>query len=122
MSEVCSTLLPACPLSCIGEHLIFLRISGDMNDTNPIRSIRTYVKVITELSGSQWSAWFEDLPQVSFGGQYPSAAIERLLEHVGNDQFDTDQIVSIDDATREGHLEFRIPLLHHRRIPNPSQN
>ena len=82
----------------------------------------TFLKVIVEDLHGQWSAWFEDTPQIAMGGEWPSAAIEKLIDHLGADQFDVDQMVSVDDAARNGHLEFLIPRRHHRRIPVPSVN
>src|SRR5713226_3818887 len=33
-----------------------------------------------DAQAAQWSAWFEDTPQVGFGGDMPVVAIRRLLE------------------------------------------
>jgi hypothetical protein len=48
--------------------------------------------------------------------------MRRLLDAVGGDQFDTEQITAIENVTNDGHLEFRIPYRERRRIPVPSVN
>lgn len=84
--------------------------------------MRAFAKVIVEEKHGQWSAFLMDLPQVAFGGEYPSDAIWRLLRHIGEHCFDVDEIAAVEDATRDGHLEFLIPLVGRRRIPAPSFN
>ncbi len=51
----------------------------------------------------------------------PADAIRRLLDGFGN-QYDGEQIVAIDKATRDGHLEFLVPEVYRLRIPSPSVN
>ena len=38
------------------------------------------------------------------------------------DSFDVEQISAIEDAARDGHLEFRVPHRNRWRIPVPSRN
>ncbi|WP_010581956.1 hypothetical protein [Schlesneria paludicola] len=84
--------------------------------------MKKLVTIIAEQADNQWSVWFADLPQVSFSGDMPADGIRRLLAHFGADQFDEEKISAVEDETREGHLEFVIPLRYHRRIPAPSVN
>ena len=84
--------------------------------------MRAFSKIIVEENGGHWTAWFKDLPQVAIGGEYPSEAIDRLLKHVGEANFDAEGIVTVEDGTRDGHLEFLMPLVGFRRIPVPSVN
>lgn len=84
--------------------------------------MRKLVKIIAEQTGNQWSVWFDDLPQISFGGEMPADGIRQLLAHFGAEQFEEVKISAVDEGTREGHLEFVIPLRYHRRIPSPSVN
>lgn len=84
--------------------------------------MRAFGRIIVEQQGGQWTAWFTDLPQVARSGEWPSDAIRQLLEHIGVEHFDAEGIVSIDDCTRDGHLEFLMPLVGFRRIPVPSVN
>ena len=84
--------------------------------------MRAFSKIIVEEKNGQWSAWFIDLPQVVFSGEWPSDAIKRLLEHLGEQNFDAEGIVAVEDGTRDGHLEFLMPLVGFRRIPLPSVN
>ena len=84
--------------------------------------MRAFSKVVVEEKEGQWSAWFEDLPQVAIGGEWPSDAIRKLLEHFGEQNFDAEGIIAIEDGTRDGHLEFLMPLVGFRRILVPSVN
>ena len=84
--------------------------------------MRKFVLVIAEQIEGGWSVWFANYPQTKFGGKMPAEGLIRLLEHCGFDQFDTDGVVPIENATRDGHLEFMIPLRHNRFIPFPSAN
>ena len=49
-------------------------------------------------------------------------AVRRLLYALGGNQFDVDQISAIEEATRDGHLEFRVPHRTRWRISLPSSN
>ena len=84
--------------------------------------MRAFAKIIVEEKGGLWTAWFKDLPQVAIGGDWPSDAIKRLLEHLGEQNFDAEGIIAVEEGTRDGHLEFLMPLLGFRRIPVPSVN
>ena len=84
--------------------------------------MRKLVKIIAEQTGDQWSVWFADMPQASFGGKMPAEGIRRLLAHFGAAQFDEEMISAVEDATKDGHLEFMIPLRYYRQIPSPSLN
>jgi hypothetical protein len=77
--------------------------------------------VVEELHG-HWSAWFQNEPATGFGGEWPSQAIDRLLDANNREIYDTDQMHPIEEATRDGHLEFLIPFRGRVRIPVPSRN
>ncbi|MBC8117048.1 MAG: hypothetical protein H7062_21845 [Candidatus Saccharimonas sp.] len=59
--------------------------------------------------------------KVAYRDAVPADAIQRLLDAFGN-QYDGGQIVAIDKATRNGHLEFLVPECDRLRIPSPSVN
>lgn len=84
--------------------------------------MQAFAHIIVEQLHGHWSVWFAGTPQVAYGDEWPADAIRRLLDSLGGDQFDEDQIMAVDDATRDGHLEFRIPYRERRRIPVPSRN
>jgi hypothetical protein len=77
--------------------------------------------VVEQLHG-HWSACFANEPGTGYGGEWPSQAIDRLLEASSPDLFDTNQIHAIDEATRDGHLEFRIRFLSSNEFPVVSRN
>lgn len=80
-----------------------------------------YVHIIVTQSHDHWTAAYRETPQIGFGGEAPSDAIRRLLEFTGAN-VDVEGIVAIEDATRDGHLEFLIPRKGARKIPAPSMN
>ena len=84
--------------------------------------MRTFSKIIVEEQNGHWAAWFKDLPQVAIGGEFPSDAITRLLQHIGRVNFDAEGIVAVEEGTRDGHLEFLMPLVGYRQFPLPSLN
>ncbi len=81
--------------------------------------MRTFSKILVERNKELWFAWFRDVPQIVMQGAWPTDAIRELLWHFGEEQFETEQIVSVDDGFREDYREFMIPLRHQRRIPIP---
>ena len=84
--------------------------------------MRQYLKINAEGSAESWTVWFEDAPQIAFSGEWPSAAIDKLLDPLGSDQFDNEGIMAVHEGTRDGHLEFLIPLIGRFKIPQPSVN
>lgn len=91
--------------------------------TVAMRSFPARVRVIVEQTRpGRWSASFAGVPAIAASGKSSRQAIERLFSLVGDAVLNVDEISSIDDATRDGHLEFRIPLLNRRLIPVPSVN
>ncbi len=80
-----------------------------------------YVHIIVTQADDHWSAAYRETLQVGFGGEIPSVAILRLLEFTGAN-VDVEGIVAIEEATRDGHLEFLIPCRESHRIPIPSMN
>jgi hypothetical protein len=83
---------------------------------------RLFAHIIVEQLHGHWSAWFSGSPETGAGGAYPAEAIRRLLAGIGGSEFDEAGIVSIDEAAREGHLEFRIPYRIRMRLPEVSDN
>lgn len=83
--------------------------------------VRLYLRIICEDEHNQWTAWFEQTPQVAASGEYPAEAVDNLLEIYAN-MLEADEISSCDAGTREGHLELLIPVANWRRIPIPSIN
>ena len=85
--------------------------------------------IVERISSNEWSAWFHGFPLVFFTGELPSQAIQTLLECIGGD---TSWIQTVDDLTRDHHLEFDIPstdrfadlpaFIQRFGIPNPSAN
>lgn len=63
--------------------------------------------IVEQLHG-HWSAWFKNEPGSGYGGEWPSQAIHRLLDANSPELFNTSEIYAIDEATRDGHLEFFI--------------
>ena len=96
-----------------------LRISQNFMDRLPMRA---FAKIVVEGSAEHWTAWFRDAPQIAMSADWPSAAIERLLEHFGEENFDSETIVAIHEESRDGHLVFMVGLRERIRIPVPSVN
>lgn len=44
-------------------------------------------RIITAWHLGHWSAWFEDAPQVAYGGDTPVVAVERLFTQWQNERF-----------------------------------
>ena len=84
--------------------------------------LRAFAKIVVEENEGHWTGWFNDLTQVVIGGEWPSDAIRKLLEPLGEVNFDAEGIVTVEEGTRDGHLEFLMPLVGFRRIPVPSVN
>lgn len=79
--------------------------------------------LIVEEHGGQWTAWVKGEPEIGYGGEWPADAIRRLLRDSGWDEFNPEEIVSVDASTREGHLEFLIPSSSRWQYPvEPSLN
>lgn len=84
--------------------------------------MRAFSHIIVEQRDGHWMAWFSGQPQVACGGSWPTVAIQRLIEAFGGVELDGEEIVSVDDATRDGHLEFLIPYRSRWRLPVVSMN
>ena len=83
--------------------------------------MRAFAHVLVYNVDGHWSASFSGTAEISFGGADPADAIRRLIGATSAD-LDVEQIVAVEDATRDGHLEFLIPYNHRWRIPVPSPN
>lgn len=80
--------------------------------------MRTFCKIIVEQSNGLWSAYFPDHPRVITSSSQPATAIRQLLDHFGEEQFDIDGVIYLDDDARLDHREFLIPLMNLQRVPN----
>jgi hypothetical protein len=89
-----------------------------------IHGMKAYAKIIVESDKpDHWVAWLESSPEIAVGGELPVEAIQRLFKMFnGETVFESEEISSIDDATRDGHLEFWIPFQHLRKTPRASTN
>ena len=90
-------------LSAVHEH-----------EWNPVR---TFCKIVVELSDHRWGAWFPQVPEIRLFGTRPTDAICKLLSHFGRGQFEASQIHVLHYAFYDGHLEYMVPMLKDRRIP-----
>ena len=72
--------------------------------------MRAFAHIIVDQHDGHWTVW------------WPAEAVRRLLDALGSTQFDPEEIVAFDEATADGHLEFRVPYRNRWRIPAPSQN
>lgn len=84
--------------------------------------MRAFSHIIVEQRDGHWSAWFSGQPQIACGGPWPTVAIQRLIEAFGGTELDGEEIVAVEDATRDGHLEFLIPYRNRLKIPEVSMN
>jgi len=85
--------------------------------------LRLFARIIVEQQNPEhWLAWFSDSPKQIAGGVWPSDALARLVLLFRLNELNTDEVSAIDDATRDGHLEFRIPFRQRWRIPVSSAN
>ena len=79
--------------------------------------MRAFVHIIVEELHGHWSASFSGLPHVGYGGAWPAEAVRRLVDAIGSADLDSDSIIAVEDATRDGHLEFLIPYRTRWRHP-----
>lgn len=85
--------------------------------------MRTFIRIIAEQDGPEnWSAWFANVPNLSAGGNCPATAIRNLLDFLGPEEFDINEMFAIEELTTMIHLEFRIPHRSLKRMPKPSAN
>ena len=84
--------------------------------------MKAFAHIIVEERHGHWSAWMSDFPDVMVPGDDSTEAILQLLD-VFEGQIVADQITAIDEAKRDGHLEFRIPRREPRQTnTKPSLN
>lgn len=84
--------------------------------------MRVFSHIIVEQRDGHWSAWFSGQPQIACGGQWPAHAIQRLIDGFGGVKLDGEEIVAVEDATRDGHLEFLVPSRSRWKMPVVSMN
>ena len=56
------------------------------------------MRIIVEHSFGHWSAWFEDCPQIAFGGDSPGTAVDRLW---GNWEENRDALIRSIESLRQ---------------------
>ncbi|MDB5344315.1 MAG: hypothetical protein JWP89_2692 [Schlesneria sp.] len=82
-----------------------------------------WATIVVEQLHGHWSAWFKNEPEIGFGGEWPSQAIERLLDARDRELYNTNEVYTIEDQARDGHLEFRIRVVGgDDEFPRPSMN
>ena len=69
-----------------------------------------------------WTAWHADTPQIAVGGEWPSQAIERLIDMFPPGELEPALIRAIAESSRTGHLEFEIPFRWARHVFRQSVN
>ncbi len=79
--------------------------------------MRAFVHILADELHGHWSASFSGLPHVGYGGAWPAEAVRHLVDAIGSADLDTDNIIAIDTATRDGHLEFLVPYRSRWRHP-----
>ena len=79
--------------------------------------MRAFVHILADELHGHWSASFSGLPHIGYGGAWPADAIRRLVDAIGSADLDTENIIAIDAATRDGHLEFLVPYRSRWRHP-----
>lgn len=89
------------------------------HEWNPVR---TFCKIIAELSNRRWSAWFPQVSEIQLSGTKPVDAICKLLRYFGEHQFEASKIHVLHYGCYDGHLEYMIPMLNDRRIPISTAN
>jgi len=70
--------------------------------------MRDYVHIAVDYLNGHWSASYMGRPEVAFDGQNATEAIQRLIDATDNG-LDGNDIVALEESTRDGHLEFLIP-------------
>jgi hypothetical protein len=81
--------------------------------------MKRFAHIIVEQLRGHWSAWFAYDSGTRFNGEFPSEAIERLLN--GFDaSFLPLRITEIQEKSYDGHLEFLVEI--RKGIPIPSLN
>ena len=81
-----------------------------------------WTTIIVEQLHGHWSAWFQNEPGAGYGGEWPSQAIERLLDANARELYDTNAMHPIEGETRDDHLEFLIRYLGRNELPKMSRN
>ena len=63
------------------------------------------------------NSWINDAPHIAFGAKWPSTAIQSLVEHFDERNFDGKSIIAVNDETGGGHLMFMVSMREMIRIP-----
>jgi hypothetical protein len=79
--------------------------------------VRAFIHILVDELHGHWSASFSGLPHVGYGGAWPADAVRRLIDAIGSPDLDTENIITIDAAIRDGHLEFLVPYRCRWRHP-----
>ena len=90
-----------------------------------MRAIRV---IAEEAAPHRWTARFASSVHLSAVGESPHASIQKLIDRNCPGLLDIDRMSPVNDASRDGHLEFDIPVRDHRCValgssfPKPSTN
>ena len=79
--------------------------------------MQAFAHVIAESDQGFWSAWFSNDPNVVCRGDDWAHAVAVLIDVHGSPKLKWNQIIAVDETTREGHAEFLIPYFSTRRRP-----
>ena len=83
--------------------------------------MRKLAHILVDQLNGHWSASLSGIPKTGYGGQTPAQALRRLIDATGIG-LDGTEIIAMEEATRDGHLEFLVPYFDCWRIPEPSAN
>jgi hypothetical protein len=71
--------------------------------------MQAFAHVIAESNDGSWSAWFRHEPSVVSRGEDWAHAVAVLIDVHGSPKLKWNQIIAVEETTREGHAEFLIP-------------
>ena len=85
--------------------------------------MRSYARIVVEEQDvNQWTAWIVGSADLAVQGRSLGNALTNILLEFGVEEFEVKNLSMDRDATREGHLEFCVPLRRRRQIPVTSSN
>ena len=77
--------------------------------------MQAFAHVIAESDQGSWRAWFRNKPEVVSVGDDWAHAVAVLIDVHGSPKLKWNQIIQVEETTREGHTEFLIPYSHSKR-------
>ncbi len=81
--------------------------------------MQTFAHVIAEWNYGRWTAWFSHEPDTVCGGHDWACAVAILIDVHGSPRLRWQQLVRIEEKTRDGHAEFLVPYvscLHQTKV------